>query len=278
MTHDSLRVVFTALASMGAAALAGCGDFSADPVAQGGSGGTAAAGAPGTAGSSGSSVLPGAGGGGGAAGTGGAAAGAGGSGGRQEPPAATCTDVAACGGDVTGVWFASSSCLPLSGKADIGDFGLGCKEVAAKGKLEVTGNWTLNADGTMSDNTSTTGDVEFELQAECLNISGTVTQCDRVPAQLESIGLKDPTCVDSTTTTGGCTCKGTVNQMGSMAHVTFDALKMGKYATASNKLTTMGIDSVEYDYCVQGSIMTVTPKPPKSLGQLNGTVVFQKQQ
>jgi hypothetical protein len=256
-----------------------CGDFSADPVGQAGSAGMPAAGAPGGGGSSGSSPASGTGGG-GASAAGGAATGGGGSGagGRQEPPKATCTDVTACGGDVAGVWFASSSCLPLTSMADIGDFGLGCKEVAAKGKLEVSGNWTLNADGTMSDNTTTTGDVEFELQAECLNISGTVTQCDRVPAQLESIGLKDPMCVDSTTTTGGCTCKGTINQMGSMAHVTFDALKMGKYATASNKLTTMGIDSVEYDYCVQGEILTVTPKPGKDLGQLNGTVVFQKQQ
>lgn len=279
--YDKLCVACVVATLSGSFALSGCGDFSADPVGQAGSASSAAGSSSAGASGSGTGVIPG---GGGASSTAGTSAGGstgaatGGSGGRPEPPQAACTDVTACGGDVAGVWFASSSCLPLSGMADIGDFGLGCKEVAAKGKLTVSGNWTLNADGTMSDNTTTTGDVEFELQAECLNISGTVTQCDRVPAQLESIGLKDPMCVDSTTTTGGCTCKGTISQMGSMAHVTFDALKMGKYATASNKLTTMGIDSVEYDYCVQDAIMTVTPKPSKQLGQLNGTVVFQKQQ
>jgi hypothetical protein len=98
-----------------------------------------------------------------------------------------------------------------------------------------------------------------------------------VPAQLESVGLQEVVCVNSTVTTGGCTCNGKINQMGSMAHVTFDTLKMGTYATAANKLTTMGIDSVEYDYCVQDGIMLVTPKVPKSIGILNGTVVFQKQ-
>lgn len=276
MSHDMLRwTIGIGLLACGAQ-LAGCGDFSADPAAQGGTTGTLpTAGSPSSSGSGGSTVVPGGAGSAGAAGTA-----TGGSGPRPDPPAPTCTDVAACGGEVAGVWFASGSCLPLSGKADIGAFGLGCKEVAAEGKLEVTGNWTLNADLTMSDNTTTTGQVKMELEAACLEISGTVTKCDRVPAQLESIGLKETTCVDSTTTTGGCTCNGKIDQMGSMARVTFDTLKMGKYATAANKLTTTGVgaDGAEYDYCVQGEILTVTPKVPKSLGQLNGTVVFQKQQ
>jgi hypothetical protein len=252
--------------------LAGCGDFSADPISSGGTSSTA-----GAAGAGGSTAVI-AGMSAGGAGGGGGMMAAGGSSVRPDPPEPSCTDVAACGGEVVGVWFASGSCLPLSGMADISDFGLGCKEVAAKGTLEVTGNWTLGADAKISDNTTTTGSVEMELAAECLNISGTVTQCDRVPAQLESIGLKEPTCVNSTVTTGGCTCNGKIEQMGSMAHVTFDSLKMGTYATAANKLTTMGIDSVEYDYCVQGDIMHVTPKVPKDIGQLNGTVVFQKQE
>lgn len=234
-----------------------------------------AAGSPASAGSGTTTGGGGAGPGGAAGmGTGGSSAG---SGPRPEPPKPTCTDVTACGGEVAGVWFASGSCLPLSGMADISDFGLGCKELAAKGKLEVTGNWTLGADGKISDNTTTTGQVELEAQPPCLNISGTVTKCDRLPAQLGSLGLQDSMCVDSTATPGGCTCTGKINQMGSMAHVTFDALKTGTYMTADNKLKTMGIDSVEYDYCVAGEIMTVTPKVPKSIGQLNGTVVFQKQ-
>jgi hypothetical protein len=66
--------------------------------------------------------------------------------------------------------------------------------------------------------------------------------------------------------------------MGSMAHVAFDTLKMGTYTTAANKLSTMGVDPVEYDYCVQDDIMLVTPKVTNERGVLNGTVVFQKQE
>jgi hypothetical protein len=251
-------------------------------------------------GSGGSSVA------GGSAGSGGAT---GGSGVRPDAPEPTCTDVAACGGDVAGVWFASGSCLPLSGMADVSAFGIGCDEMPADGKLEVTGNWTLNADGTISDNTTTTGEVTLQAAPECLDISGTKTKCDRLPLQLASLGLKEVTCVDAPAGGGGggsggsggtggasggsnmggsagaggsapsngCTCTGTMDQMGSMAHSTFDPLKMGTYTTAANKLTTMGVDSVEYDYCVQGDILTVTPKIEPVMGQLNGTVVFQKQ-
>jgi hypothetical protein len=277
VSHDILRGALAIGALACGLPLAACGDFSADEPAQGGTGGmvpaagSPGAGSPGASGSGGAPV-----GGGGAGSTAGAAPMAG-AGGRPAPPEPTCTDVAACGGDVTGVWFATGSCLPLTGMAEIGAFGLGCKQVAAEGKIEVTGNWTLNADGTMSDNTSMTGMVKMELEKECLNISGTVTQCDRVPAQLGSIGIKDPVCVDSTVTTGGCTCNGTIEQMGSLGHLTFDPYKMGKYTTASNKLTTMGIDNIEYDYCVQGEGMLVTPKVGKEIGVLNGTVAFVKQ-
>ena len=277
MSYDIWRVCLGIGALACGLPLAACGGFSADPAAQGGGSGT-----PATAGSSGSggSGVAGSGMGGTAGGmaTGGSG-GSGGSGGaRPEPPKAMCTDVTACGGEVAGVWFASSSCLPLTGTADISSFGLGCKMVMAMGKLEVTGNWTLGADGKIADNTTTTGDVAMEMPMECLDISGTKTTCDRLPRQLASLGLKEAVCVDSTVTTGGCTCNGKLNQMGSMGHIAFDQLKMGTYTTADNKLKTMGVDNIEYDYCVQGDILTVTPKVAPNLGVLNGTVVFQKQE
>lgn len=270
MSYDIWRVALGIGGLAWGLPLAACGGFSADPTPQGGSGASPMAGSSG-AGVAGSTA--------GTGGSGGSTGGGGGmaTGGRSEPPKAMCTDVTACGGEVPGVWFASSSCLPLSGTADISSFGLGCKMVMSVGKLEVTGNWTLGADGKISDNTTTTGEVAMEMPMECLDISGTKTTCDRLPRQLASLGLKDAVCVDSTVTTGGCTCNGKLNQMGSMGHIAFDQLKMGTYTTADNKLKTMGVDNVEYDYCVQGDIMTVTPKVAPHLGVLNGTVVFQKQ-
>lgn len=258
--------------------LSGCGDYSADPTppATSGTGGGGAApvqtggsttGGGGTGGTSGSATT---------SGTGGVAP-SGGSGGRVEPPPASCEDVAACGGDVAGVWFASSSCLPVTGMADLVAFGIGCSMAPASGKLEVTGNWTLGADGKISDNTSTTGQVVLEMAPMCLNISGTVSTCERLSAPLSSVGFSELTCADSTTTTGGCTCTGKIEQMGSMGLVSFNAAASGKYTAAGNKLSVTGGDNPEYDYCIQGDILTATLKTKNNIGQVNGTVVFQKQ-
>lgn len=259
--------------------LGGCGDYSADPLPNGGGGSGATAGTTTTAGS------PATGGGGSAAGgsssgaptTGGGGSGTGGgAGGRTQAPPAACEDVVACGGDAPGVWFATSSCLPVTGMADLTSYGIGCTMAPAAGKLEVTGNWTLGMDGKISDNTTTTGEVVMEMEPKCLNISGTVSTCDRLGVPLSSVGFSDLTCVDSTKTTGGCTCTGKIDQMGSMAKVSFSASKTGKFTAASNKLAITG-DVREYDYCVSADIMTVTMKSKNDIGQVNGTVVFQKQ-
>jgi len=295
--------------------LAGCGSYAARPdmdqqattTGQGtaGTGATTAtpqagaaatgdvgvAGAPGTAGATGGA--PGTGGTPGAAGTSeggtssstaGAAgavstAGAGGSGTpvREVPPEASCEDVTACGGDASGVWFATSACLPISGIADLGGLGIGCEEAPASGELDVTGNWTVGADGTFSDNTTTTGEVKLELEPECLDVSGTVTTCDRVGAPLASAGFTTVTCVDSETTEGGCTCTCTVDQSGGTAYVSFNATTEGTHASADNTFTVSGIDDIDYSYCVDGNFMMVTPTTTNIIGTTNGTVVFQKQ-
>lgn len=175
-----------------------------------------------------------------------------------------------------GVWFATGSCLPVTGMANLGEFGIGCTMAPAKGKLEVTGNWTLGADGKISDNTTTTGDMEIELSKECLDISGTVSTCDRVSAPLSSIGF-ELTCVNSTVTAGGCTCTGKVNQNGGMARVSYNAAATGTYKTEDNKVVVTGGDNPEYAYCIQGNFMTVSVTSVNNIGKVDGTVVFQKQ-
>jgi hypothetical protein len=279
VSHRLLRFTL-GLCALSACLQLGCGDYTADPApATAGGAGAATTGGGGAA--SGSTAMGGSGGSSAGSMTAGSASGgggaAGGGGGRQDPPPATCTDVTACGGDVVGVWFATSSCLPVTGMADLGDFGIGCGEAPATGKLDVTGNWTLGTDGKISDNTTTTGQIVMEMAAGCLNISGTVSTCDRLSSPLSSVGFSDLTCVDSTTTTGGCTCTGSINQMGSMGLVSFNAAKTGKFTTASNKLTVSSGDKPEYDYCVQGDVLTATIKSKNNIGQVNGTVVFQKQ-
>jgi len=256
--------------------LSGCGDFTADPLpSSGGSGGTAStAGSPSTSGSP-ASGGGGAGSGGSASGGGGAASSAGsGSGGRPVAPEPSCTDVVACGGEVAGTWFATGSCLPISGMADLTSYGIGCLMAPVTGKVEVAGNWTF-ADGKLNDATTTKGEVTMEMDKQCLNISGTVSTCQKLALPLSSIGA-EMTCVDSTMTAGGCTCTGKIDQMGSAARISLNAAKTGKFMAASNKLSISG-DTREYDYCVSGEFMTVTMKTKNDIGQVNGTVVFQKQ-
>ncbi|RYZ05377.1 MAG: hypothetical protein EOO73_20355 [Myxococcales bacterium] len=272
------RVVIALVVSW---SIVGCGDYSAEPKGAGGTpsstGGTGVI-PPGGSAASGSPVAGGGGSGGGAAGGTAGTGGMVGTGGRETPPEAACESVTACGGNVPGVWFATSSCLPVTGLAQIGELGIGCSEVATSGKLEVTGNLTIGADGMFSDNTSTTGEVALELPAECLDVSGTVTTCDKISSPLGSAGFDSVECVDSTTTTGGCTCTGKIKQTGSMAWLLFDPAKTGTYEAMNNSLKlASSIKTVEYAYCVEGNFMKVTPTTKTIIGDVKGTVVLQKQ-
>ncbi len=244
--------------------LAACGDYEADPVDNDSGGQTT-----------------------GGAGTGGAGTGGAGTGGmQQQAPDASCENVAACGGDPVGVWFAQESCLPISGVAALSNLGLGtgCDEGPIEGQIEVTGNFTVGADGSISDNTSTSGSVDIELVPECLEVSGTVTECDKIGIPLTSAGFDNMDCVDSETTVGGCTCTGTFTQSGGMGYIlAFNANTSGTYTSADNALTVSGtsysadLDMLDYDYCVDGNFALVTPTSPTALGVTNGTIVLQKQ-
>src|SRR5450755_1519290 len=65
-----------------------------------------------------------------------------------------CTNVTACGGDVVGTWTVSS-CLNVSGQLDL-SISPDCS-AQVTGSLQVSGTWSAKADGTYTDNTTTTG-------------------------------------------------------------------------------------------------------------------------
>src|SRR5688572_12737593 len=100
--------------------------------------------------------------------TGGTGAGAGSSGSSGTAPA--CPDNALCGGDLVGVWTVTSSCLQVSGGAEVGNIGVACVYVPVAGYLEVSGTWTAHADGTYSDQTITTGEMQLDVPNECLSV------------------------------------------------------------------------------------------------------------
>lgn len=282
----ALRLAAVALALP----LVACGEYKADPEpgsgtgAAGGSGGTGgtAGGAGGAGGSAGSGAAGSAGSGAGGSSTG--SGGAGGSAGAQQAPEASCENVTACGGDPVGVWFAQASCLPVSGIADLTALGIGCTEGPISGEIEVTGNFTVGADASISDNTTTSGELVIELVPECLDVSGTTVTCNKIGIPLASGGFDNVACVDSTTTTGGCTCTGTFTQSGGMGYVlAFNAATSGTYTSANNTLTVTGtstngdLPTLDYAYCVDGNFTMVTPTTPTILGEKKGTIVLQKQ-
>jgi hypothetical protein len=289
MNHRRHLVALGAGALIAAVPVAGCGDY--DPptsTAAGGAGMTAtgmlntagqtaaaagSGGREGQAGTGGSSSTPAAG------GAGGSASGSGGGSStiEVEPVEASCEAVAPCGGDVVGTWVAAGSCLPVSGMADMAGFGLGCTAAPVTGSLEVTGTWTANADGSFTDGTTTSGASEIELPADCLNVSGTTTSCDRLSGALQALGYATVSCVDAASG-GGCTCSATAAQTGGLAVVVFGAASSGTYETAENVVTTANPNggSTEYAYCVSGDTLVMTPQTPGKTGALTGTIVFVK--
>jgi len=182
---------------------------------------------------------------------------------------ASCSDVAACGGNVIGTWTVGSSCLAVSGNLDVSGFGLGCTSMPVTGSLQVTGTWTANSDGTYSDNTSTSGNQQITVPAVCLNVSGTTTTCDRIGGPLSGLGYASINCTNAAG--GGCTCAADLQQTGGIGLASADPQTSGNYSTADNVVT---VDSAQYSYCVSGDQMTWSPRSTGAI--TTGTIVLQK--
>ena len=197
--------------------------------------------------------------------SGGARAGTGGAG-------TSCSDVSACGGKVVGAWTVSSSCLTVSGNLDLSLVGAGCPTAPVTGTLRVEGRWTAAMDGTVIDDTLTTGSEQFTLGPSCLIISSTPVTCDGAAGIIKTLGFSSLTC--SSVAGGGCDCAGTVQQMGGLGLLSPAPSTSGNYSTAGNTLTLTGdIGDTTYTYCASGGKLTVTPQSTSPA--LAGTIVLQ---
>jgi hypothetical protein len=155
-------------------------------------------------------------------------------------------------------------------------FGLGCAEAPTSGELALSGTWTLNDDGTIMDATTTTGNQEIDLPYACLDVSGTVTTCDRVGAPLQALGFESVVCTDNAETMG-CNCPAVVDQMGGAAYVSLSPLKNAQYTIADNVITVTNLrDETLYSYCVEGDTLTLSPAAANKTGPVSGTIVMQK--
>lgn len=205
-------------------------------------------------------------------GSGGAMNGAGGSqNGSGGAPEATenCTDpnnITPCGGSVVGTWNVASYCLELSGDMDVSLSSLGCKTVPVTGSLETSGRFVANADGTYSDQTTTTGTASFPLEEKCLSVSSVATTCNEVGSIFEPLGWTTATCSDAS---GSCQCELTLNQQGGMGAVLTYVEPTGRYTAENNTLTA---SNAKYSYCSQGDTLRVTPE----MSGLTGNIILQK--
>jgi non-reducing end alpha-L-arabinofuranosidase len=251
--------------SEGSGGTTGSGGSSGGTTGNGGSsGGTTgtAQGSGGATGKGGSS--------GGTTGKGGSSGGApasGGSGGSTTPT--SCPNGTTCGGNLVGTWKVSSSCLTLSGEMDGYLLYLGCPKVPVTGSLKVTGTWTANANGTFSDNTTTTGSMTFALSGSCLLVSSTPVECPKIAGVFTAAGWTSAKC--ETDGGGQCNCTTTADQKGGLGLVSPYAAETGSYKTSGGNLT---IEDQPYSYCVSGDTLTVTPK--SEVLPLAGTVVLTK--
>jgi hypothetical protein len=257
------------VAAICALGLAGCftdpGDLGWDDDNDAGAPGAGATSA-GTGGTSGTGT------GGTGAGTGGTGAGTGGTGAGGTGP--SCSNAPACGGDVVGTWEVASSCLELSGDADVTSIGLGCSSIPVTGQLAVTGTWTAYGDGTYSDETVTSGNAELEVPEPCLSISGTVIECRQMGDALEIMGYTSVTCIPATG--GGCTCDAVVEQHGGMGVISFIPGTSGEYTVVGDVLTTLGDVPAEYAYCASGTDLAMRPIT-STAGTITGTIELVKQ-
>lgn len=187
-------------------------------------------------------------------------------------PGQTCTNVTACGGDVVGTWNATSSCITVSGNMDMTMLGLGCTQAPITGTVSVTGSWTANADGTYTDNTTTSGNLKFQLEAACLNISGTVTTCDRIGDVIQGAAGFNPAACTNAASGTGCDCTATVQQSGSFGAPSPSPAAAGNYTVSGNSIT---LDTQAHTFCVAGT--TLTMSPTTTLYTTTGKVDFQKQ-
>ncbi|HVT07468.1 MAG TPA: hypothetical protein VHO67_08415, partial [Polyangia bacterium] len=183
----------------------------------------------------------------------------------------------ACGGDVTGTWTVASSCLAFSGERNIEAISLGCVTASVTGTVQVSGSWIANADGTYTDQTTTTGEEKLSLDAKCLNVSGTTTDCESLPGTIQALGYAKVTCASAAG--GGCSCVGTINQKGGIGLLSSDPAMNGNFQSASGVIAT-GQDTFtqqpfQFSYCAGNGKMTWTPKVTNPT-TVTGSIVFQK--
>jgi hypothetical protein len=159
--------------------------------------------------------------------------------------AASCGEVAPCGGSLLGTWTVSSACdIPndLTAGVDCPAAAIDRSPVRAK----ATGSLTFYSDMTFAISISRVRTLHFTVSLDCVP---TLRGCDQVAS---SFTTEPPPVVTTTCTTMNALCVCT------MAYAdTPTATRNGSYTTAGTVLTTRDYSGYTADdnYCVQGNTL-----------------------
>ncbi|MEP7049831.1 MAG: arabinofuranosidase catalytic domain-containing protein [Pseudomonadota bacterium] len=247
------QYLFASIATAFAVVGVACSNGNPSPAGGGGAGAGAQTGAGGQAGASNT----------------------GGSSGAQGGSASCGANVVPCGGVAVGSWTVTPSCLSVSGERSLEAVGLGCVSAPVTGALQVSGSWSANADGTFTDQTTTTGTETLTLAPKCLEVSGTTTDCARVSGFIQALGYESAACTPAAA--GGCSCVGTVNHKGGVGLLSADSVTTGNYTVANNVIKTgqdaLSHQDLQFAYCVANGKMSWSPQVAKPT--YTGSIAFQ---
>jgi len=174
-----------------------------------------------------------------------------------------CENGQSCGGgDITGTWTVTSSCLHARGPASSS-----CSsETVADIDVTYAGTVTYNPDGTYAHHLTLSGTATETFPPSCFPIGGMTPTCAQLEASAQSGRSGVTTHCEGTS---ACTC--------TMTFTNADASESGTYTTKGEELTeTSSTGSPSRStVCVLGVKLTIMPLPDN--GQVvSGAIVFQK--
>jgi hypothetical protein len=189
--------------------------------------------------------------------------------------ATMCVTPEACGGPVEGRWQVRSSCLRVSGEADISLLGLGCGWMPLEGSLTVSGALSVTSDGAVDDRTMTVGAIEMTPPPECLEVAGALAECSRLAPIFALLGYQGPTCQ---TVEGACRCRATVSQLGSMGVISVFPATQGQAELTKGGFSVSSADgeTAQYSSCTRASSLLVTPRGGGLNGDLTGAITLER--
>jgi hypothetical protein len=173
-----------------------------------------------------------------------------------------CASFTPCGGALTGTWQITGTCFELP---DAGSSTSSCGSTASTANLQYKGSFTFRSDGTYSIAVSMSGSSKVTYTAECLSSFG--MSCEAISSSLGGAGDAGVSGSCSSTSSGGCACAETINNVQSPEEGTYTTSGTTFVTTPSNSSSS----PTTADYCVQGNRLTIGVKDSSALIMITAT-------